>query len=64
MWYWRRTEKISLTDRVRNVEVLHRVKGERNIVQTVKGRKDDWIGHSLCENCLLKRIIEGKIERN
>jgi hypothetical protein len=26
----------SWTDRVRNVEVLHRVKGERNIIHTVK----------------------------
>jgi hypothetical protein len=32
MWCWRRMEKISWTDRVRNVEVLHRVKEERNIV--------------------------------
>jgi len=29
---WRKMEKISLTDRVRNEEVLHRVEGDRNIV--------------------------------
>jgi hypothetical protein len=28
-------EKISWTDRVRNEEVLHRVKEERNIVHTI-----------------------------
>jgi hypothetical protein len=28
MWCWRRMEKISWTDRVRNEEVLHRVKEE------------------------------------
>ena len=55
-------EKISCTDRVRNEEVLHRVKEERNIIHTIKRRKDDWIGHILCRNCLLKHIIEGKIE--
>jgi hypothetical protein len=33
---WRRMEKISWTDRVRNEEVLHRVKEERNIVHTIK----------------------------
>jgi hypothetical protein len=33
---WRRMEKIGLTDRVRNEEVLHRVKEERNIVHTIK----------------------------
>jgi hypothetical protein len=35
--------------------------GERNILQTVK-RMANWIGHSLCRNCLLKHIVEGKIE--
>jgi hypothetical protein len=39
MWCWRRMEKISWTDRVRNEEVLHRVKEERNIVHTIKRRK-------------------------
>jgi hypothetical protein len=29
-------ERISLTDHVRNEEVLHRVKEERNIIHTVK----------------------------
>jgi hypothetical protein len=32
MWCWRRMEKISWADRVRNEEVLHRVKEERNIL--------------------------------
>jgi coproporphyrinogen III oxidase len=59
MWCWRRTE-ISWTDRVRNEEVLQRVKEERNIVHTVKRRKANWIGHILRRNCLLKHVIEGK----
>jgi hypothetical protein len=52
-------EKISWTDHVRNEEVLHRVKEERNITYT---RKVDWIGHILCRNCVRKHIIEGKME--
>jgi hypothetical protein len=56
-------EKISWTDRVRNEEVLHRVKEERNILHTVKGRKANWIGHILRRNCLLKQVIEGKREK-
>jgi hypothetical protein len=55
-------EKISWTDRVRNEEVLHRVKEERNILHTVKRRKANWIGHILRRNCLLKHDVEGKIE--
>jgi hypothetical protein len=55
-------EKISWNDRVRNGEVLHRVKEERNIVHTIKRRKANWIGHILRKNCLLKHVIEGKLE--
>jgi hypothetical protein len=51
---------------VRNKEVLHRVKEERNIVHTIKRRKANKIGHILRRNCLLKHVflvkIEGRIE--
>ena len=35
-WGWKRMEKISWTDRVTKEEVLYRVKGEKNILHTVK----------------------------
>jgi hypothetical protein len=62
MWCWRRMEKIIWTDRVRNEEVLHIVKEDRNIVHTIKRRKANWIDHILRRNCLLKHVIEGKLE--
>jgi hypothetical protein len=62
MWCWRRMEKISWTECLRNGEVLHEVKEERNIVHTIKRREANWIGHILRRNCLLKHVIEGKIE--
>jgi hypothetical protein len=55
---WRRRE-ISWTDCVRN-EVLQRVNKDRNILQTIKRRKSNWIGHILRRNCLLKQATEGK----
>jgi hypothetical protein len=55
-------EKVSWTDRVGNGKVLHRGKEERNILHTVKRRKANWIGHVLRRNCLVKQVIEGKIE--
>jgi len=55
-------EKISWTDRVGNEEVLHRVKEVGNIIRTVNRRKADWIGHIWRRNCLLKQVIEGKVE--
>ena len=56
-------EKIRWTDHVRNEELLHRVKLERNVLQTIERRKADWIGHRWRRNCLLKHVIEGKVER-
>jgi hypothetical protein len=43
--------------------LLQKVKEERNILHTIKRRKTNWIGHILCRKCLLKHVIEGKIER-
>ena len=62
MWCWKRMENISWTDHVRNEEVLHRAKEERNIVHTVKIRKANWIGHVWRRNCLLNKVIDGKVE--
>jgi len=54
MWCWRRKEKISRADYLRNEEVLQGVKEERNILQTIKIMKSIWIGHILHRNCLIK----------
>jgi hypothetical protein len=62
MWCWRRMEKISWTDRVRNKEVLLRVKEQRNILHEISKRKANWIGHILRRNCLLQQAIERKIK--
>jgi hypothetical protein len=62
MWCWRRMEKISWTDHVRNEDVLPRVQEQRNILHEICKRKANWIGHILRRNCLLQRFIEGKIK--
>jgi len=62
MWCWRRMEKISVTDHVRNEEVLLRVKEQKNILHEIRKRKSNWIGNILRRNCLLQRVIEGKIQ--
>jgi hypothetical protein len=51
----------SVTDRGTDEEVLHRVKEDRNILNTIK-RKANWIGHIFRRNCLLKHVIEEKLE--
>jgi len=47
---------------VKYEEVLHKFERKRNIVYTAKRGKVNWIGHSWRGNCLLKQVIEGKIE--
>jgi hypothetical protein len=47
---------------VRNEAVLQRVNEERHVLQTVKRRKANWIGHIVRWNCFIKQVIEGKIE--
>jgi hypothetical protein len=58
MWCWRRMEKISWTDHVRNEDVLE----QRNILHEIRKRKANRIGHILRRNCILQRVTEGKIQ--
>ena len=68
MWCWKRMEKISWTDRVRNKKILHTVKEEKKYPPTSptktkqKGRKANWNGHILRTNRILKHAIEGRID--
>jgi hypothetical protein len=64
MWCWRRMQKISWADRVRNEEVLQSIKGKTNILRTRNRRKANYIGHILRRNCLRRQVTEGKIEGN
>jgi len=41
-------EEIIWIDRVRNEELLHRVKEDRNILRTINRRNVNWICHILC----------------
>ena len=38
------------------------VKEQRNILHEIRKPKAKWIGHILCRNCLLQRVIEGNIK--
>jgi hypothetical protein len=55
-------EKISWTDHVTNEEVLLIVKEQRNILHEICKRKANWICYILHRNCLLQRVVEGKIK--
>ena len=61
MWAWRKLEKISWTDHVKNAEVLRRVGETRLLMRTIIKRKKNWIGHVLRGEGLLKEVIEGRL---
>ena len=42
--------------------ILLRVKEQRNILHEISKWKANWVGHILGRNCLLQRVIEGKIQ--
>ena len=44
------------------MKVLQSDKEGKNVVQTAKRRKANWVGHFVRRNCLLKHVIEGKVE--
>jgi len=58
----RRMEKFSWSDHVGNEEILLRVKEQRNKQHEISKWKSNWIGHILRRNCLLLRVIGGKIK--
>jgi hypothetical protein len=55
-------EMINWTDRMRNEEVIKRILDDRNTKLIINGRNANWIGHMLCRNCLIKQVIEEKVE--
>ena len=48
--------------RVKNEKLLHKGKMEKNILRTMERRKAYPIGHLVHRNCLLKHVIDGRIE--
>ena len=55
-------EQVKWEDRVRNEEVLRRVGEERNMLEVIRKRKRNWIGHCWRRDCILKEGIEGMVE--
>ena len=61
MWIWRRMERIKWTDKIKNEFVLQRVGEGRIMLEQIRKRKRNWLGHWLRRNCLLKDTLEGMV---
>ena len=62
MWVWRSMERVKWTDKIKNAVVLERV-GEGGIMlELIRKRKINWLGHWLRRTyCLLKDAVEGMV---
>jgi hypothetical protein len=58
MWCWRRMEKISWTDHVRNEEVLLRVKEQRNILHEIINLKLTGLVKICVETAFYNRLMK------
>jgi hypothetical protein len=45
MWLYRRMQRISWTQRIRNEEVLNRMETLPELINTIKTRKITYLGH-------------------
>jgi hypothetical protein len=61
MWCWRKMEKISWTDRVKNYKYYIESR-KKEIAYTKERRMANWNGDILRRKCFLKYIIGGTVE--
>jgi len=57
MWWWRRMEKISWTDNVKN-ETITQSQGGKGHPAIKNRRKANWIDHILLKNCLKNALLK------
>src|SRR6218665_1976894 len=56
-------ERISWTEHRMNEEVLKKVKEKRSLMNIIRTRQKNWIGHILRHNSVQREIMEGWMER-
>src|SRR6218665_2744564 len=62
MWIWRRMERISWTEHRTNEELLKKVEEKRSLMDIIRTRQKNLIGHILRGNSLQRVIMEGRME--
>ena len=54
-------ERVKWTDKIKHAVVLERVGEGRIMLELIRKRKRNWLGHWLRRNCLLKDALEGMV---
>ena len=61
MWFWRRIEKIKLSGKVINEEVLERIEEKWKLLNNILPIIANRVGHILRRNCILHDSIKGQM---
>ena len=62
MWYLRKMEKITWTEKASNEEILERTIKSIKLLNTIKKRQITLFGHVIRKNKLENLVVTGKIE--
>ena len=62
MWCWRRVLKIPWTAMKTNEEVLQRIGSQRELMNHIRGRQMEFLGHVMRREALENLAITGRIE--
>ena len=62
MWIWRRMKRVSWMEHKTNEEILQMVGEERSMMETIRRRQRNWIGHIMRSDTIVRDIIEGRME--
>ena len=62
MWCFRRMERVSWKQRMKNTIVLKKVGTKRQLLAIIKERKLKYFGHIKRSNSIQKFILEGKVK--
>jgi hypothetical protein len=62
MWIWRRMERVSWREHKTNEGILQMVDEKRSILETIRRRQRNWIGHIMRSDNIVRDIIEGRME--
>ena len=54
-------ESVNWADKIKNAVVLERVGDGRIMLEPIRKRKRNWLGHWLRRNCLQKDALEGMV---
>ena len=62
MWVYRKMARISYTERVKNEDVLKRLKVKKELLNKSKSHKLSYFGHIVRHESIQKTVLEGRME--